>query len=141
MNVTEELADWEDSRNMNRKRQWFTIDDALQQLALHKPVQRRYLQQLKNSRNNMTVNETSAQNIPETTSSMTAATADASIQQVVVLTKQCVFCVCVCVISAESESFNCFPIHLIRSLAIIVRECNSRLAEQRQRFDALYNKT
>lgn len=54
MNVTEELADWEDSRNMNRKRQWFTIDDALQQLALHKPVQRRYLQQLKNSRNNMT---------------------------------------------------------------------------------------
>lgn len=51
MNVTEELADWEDSRNMNRKRQWFTIDEALQQLALHKPVQRRYLQQLKNSRN------------------------------------------------------------------------------------------
>lgn len=49
MNVTEELADWEDSRNMNRKRQWFTIDEALQQLALHKPVQRRYLQQLKNS--------------------------------------------------------------------------------------------
>lgn len=51
MNVTEELADWEDSRNMNRKRQWFTIEEALQQLALHKPVQRRYLQQLKNSRN------------------------------------------------------------------------------------------
>lgn len=49
MNVTEELADWEDSRNMNRKRQWFTIDEALQQLELHKPVQRRYLQQLKNS--------------------------------------------------------------------------------------------
>lgn len=56
MNVTQELEDWEDSRNMNRKRQWFTIDDALQQLALHKPVQRRYLQQLKNSRNNMTTN-------------------------------------------------------------------------------------
>lgn len=54
MNVTEELADWEDSRMMNRKRQWFTIDEALEQLALHKPVQRRYLQQLKNSRNNMT---------------------------------------------------------------------------------------
>lgn len=58
MNVTEELADWEDSRNMNRKRQWFTIDDALQQLALHKPVQRRYLQQLRNSRNNMTTAHT-----------------------------------------------------------------------------------
>lgn len=50
MNVTEELADWEDSRIINRKRQWFTIDEALQQLALHKPVQRCYLQQLKNSR-------------------------------------------------------------------------------------------
>lgn len=51
MYVTEELGDWEDSRNMNRKRQWFTIDDALIQLSLHKPVQRRYLQQLKNSKN------------------------------------------------------------------------------------------
>lgn len=50
MHVTEELADWEDSRNMDRQRQWFSIDDALQQLALHKPVQRRYLQQLKNSK-------------------------------------------------------------------------------------------
>lgn len=60
MNVTEELADWEDSRNMNRKRQWFTIEDALQQLALHKPVQRRYLQQLKNSQNNVAVNEATA---------------------------------------------------------------------------------
>lgn len=51
MHVTEELADWEDSRNMDRKRQWFSIDEALQQLALHKPIQRRYLQQLKNSKN------------------------------------------------------------------------------------------
>lgn len=56
MYVTEELADWEDSRNMDRKRQWFTIEDALEQLALHKPVQRRYLQQLKNSKSLTTTN-------------------------------------------------------------------------------------
>lgn len=49
MHVTEELGEWEDSRNMDRKREWFTIDAALAQLALHKPVQRHYLQQLKSS--------------------------------------------------------------------------------------------
>lgn len=67
MHVTEELADWEDSRNMDRKRQWFLIDDALQQLALHKPVQRRYLQQLKHSKT--------------LTSTTTSTTATATIQQ------------------------------------------------------------
>lgn len=50
MTVTEELEEWEDSRAIGRKRQWFTIDDALEQLALHKPVQRHYLQQLKRSK-------------------------------------------------------------------------------------------
>lgn len=50
MHVTEELAEWEDSRSMDRKRDWFTIDAALAQLALHKPVQRHYLTQLKNSK-------------------------------------------------------------------------------------------
>lgn len=65
MNVTEELSDWEDSRSMNRKRQWFSIDDALAQLALHKPVQRRYLQQLKNYRNNVTPILNSQNQIPE----------------------------------------------------------------------------
>lgn len=77
MNVTEELADWEDSRIMNRKRQWFTIDEALQQLALHKPVQRRYLQQLKNSRNNLAISETTTtttqQSIPSTDSNNSVA--------------------------------------------------------------------
>lgn len=66
MHVTEELADWEDSRNMDRKREWFSIDDALQQLALHKPVQRRYLQQLKNSKSLTT--PTGAATIQETNS-------------------------------------------------------------------------
>lgn len=89
MNVTEELADWEDSRSMNRKRQWFTIDEALQQLALHKPVQRRYLQQLKNSQNNMTsisaetttalsphrqIPESSSQQSPSNTNNMATTT-------------------------------------------------------------------
>lgn len=60
MHVTDELADWEDSRIMDRKRQWFTIEDALEQLALHKPVQRSYLQQLKNSKNLTTTPSTSA---------------------------------------------------------------------------------
>lgn len=50
MIVTEELDEWEDSRTIGRKRQWFTIDEALDQLALHKPVQRHYLQQLRRSK-------------------------------------------------------------------------------------------
>lgn len=50
MQVTEELENWEDSRQIGRKRQWFTIDSALEQLARHKPVQRHYLQQLRYSK-------------------------------------------------------------------------------------------
>lgn len=70
MNVTEELSDWEDSRNMDRKRQWFAIDDALQQLALHKPIQRRYLQQLKNLKTSQVTTNLSS----STTSSSTSST-------------------------------------------------------------------
>lgn len=50
MTVTEELAEWEDSKTIGRKRQWFTIEEALEQLALHKPVQRNYIQQLRRSK-------------------------------------------------------------------------------------------
>lgn len=50
MTVTEELVEWEDSRSIGRNRQWFTIDDALNQLALHKPTQRSYLQELRHSK-------------------------------------------------------------------------------------------
>lgn len=50
MTVTEELEEWEDSRTIGRKRQWFTIDEALDLLALHKPIQRHYLQQLRRSK-------------------------------------------------------------------------------------------
>lgn len=54
MVVTQELEEWEDSKTIGRKRQWFSIEEALSQLALHKPTQRHYLQQLRNSKNNST---------------------------------------------------------------------------------------
>lgn len=50
MVVTQELEEWEDSKTIGRKRQWFSIEDALSQLALHKPTQRHYLQQLRHSK-------------------------------------------------------------------------------------------
>lgn len=50
MLVTQELEEWEDSKTIGRKRQWFSIEDALSQLALHKPTQRHYLQQLRHSK-------------------------------------------------------------------------------------------
>ncbi|KAK0163014.1 hypothetical protein PV327_006730 [Microctonus hyperodae] len=49
MRVTEELPEWEDSRSIGRKRKWFTISEALIQLAQHKPVQRSYLHSLRNT--------------------------------------------------------------------------------------------
>ncbi|XP_014215053.1 diphosphoinositol polyphosphate phosphohydrolase 1 [Copidosoma floridanum] len=49
MRVTEELQEWEDSRSIGRKRKWFSISEALLQLALHKPVQRSYIQTLHNT--------------------------------------------------------------------------------------------
>ncbi|XP_026467989.1 diphosphoinositol polyphosphate phosphohydrolase 1 [Ctenocephalides felis] len=50
MTVTHELAEWEDSRSIGRKRQWFSIDEALVQLELHKPTQRHYLQELRHTK-------------------------------------------------------------------------------------------
>ncbi|XP_037933815.1 diphosphoinositol polyphosphate phosphohydrolase 2 [Teleopsis dalmanni] len=52
MTVTKELEEWEDSRSIGRKRQWFSIDEALDQLALHKPTQQHYLMQLRHSKTN-----------------------------------------------------------------------------------------
>ena len=49
MMVSEELEEWEDSRTIGRKRQWFHIDEALELLSLHKPNQKHYLQTLKRS--------------------------------------------------------------------------------------------
>ncbi|XP_049779050.1 diphosphoinositol polyphosphate phosphohydrolase NUDT4B isoform X1 [Schistocerca cancellata] len=49
--VTEELSDWEDARTMGRQRKWFSVEDALEQLSQHKPVQLTYLQSLLSCRN------------------------------------------------------------------------------------------
>ncbi|XP_066581069.1 diphosphoinositol polyphosphate phosphohydrolase 1 [Prorops nasuta] len=49
MRVTEELPEWEDSRAIGRKRKWFSIPEAMHQLAQHKPVQRSYLHSLHNT--------------------------------------------------------------------------------------------
>lgn len=47
MVVTEELPEWEDSRSIGRQRKWFTLDEALKQLSLHKPMQLTYLESLR----------------------------------------------------------------------------------------------
>lgn len=44
--VTEELEEWEDSKSIGRKRKWFTIEEALNHLANHKPVQWSYVKLL-----------------------------------------------------------------------------------------------
>ncbi|OXA62955.1 diphosphoinositol polyphosphate phosphohydrolase 1 isoform X3 [Folsomia candida] len=50
--VTEELPEWEDSKNIGRKRKWFKLDEASKHLA-HRPLQLNYLQLLRphNKRN------------------------------------------------------------------------------------------
>lgn len=45
--VTEVLEDWEDSVNIGRKREWFKIEDAIQVLQCHKPVQASYFEALR----------------------------------------------------------------------------------------------
>lgn len=45
--VTEVLEDWEDSVNIGRKREWFKIEDAIEVLQCHKPVQASYFAALK----------------------------------------------------------------------------------------------
>ncbi|XP_044765674.1 diphosphoinositol polyphosphate phosphohydrolase 1-like [Coccinella septempunctata] len=46
MIVTQELDEWEESIDRNRKRQWFRIEEAIEKVALYKPLQRNYLQEL-----------------------------------------------------------------------------------------------
>lgn len=64
LTVTKELEEWEDSRSIGRKRQWFSIDEALTQLALHKPTQRHYLMQLLHSKENATPPSSSSSPAP-----------------------------------------------------------------------------
>ncbi|XP_054153256.1 diphosphoinositol polyphosphate phosphohydrolase 1-like [Oppia nitens] len=44
MQVTEELEEWEDSES--RKREWFTVEEALRLLESHKPIQTTYVKLL-----------------------------------------------------------------------------------------------
>uniref|UniRef100_T1J095 diphosphoinositol-polyphosphate diphosphatase n=1 Tax=Strigamia maritima TaxID=126957 RepID=T1J095_STRMM len=44
--VTEEMDEWEDSRNIDRKRKWFKLEDALNHLEVYKPVQWSYVKLL-----------------------------------------------------------------------------------------------
>ncbi|RWS00323.1 diphosphoinositol polyphosphate phosphohydrolase 1-like protein, partial [Dinothrombium tinctorium] len=44
--VTQELEEWEDSKNIGRRRKWCTISEALELLAVHKPVQCNYVKLL-----------------------------------------------------------------------------------------------
>jgi len=44
--VTEELPEWDDSKNIGRRRKWFSIEEACQKLKEHKPIQLDYLQHI-----------------------------------------------------------------------------------------------
>ncbi|CAM1295279.1 NUDT3 (predicted) [Pycnogonum litorale] len=46
MVVTDLLEDWDDSKTMGRMRKWFSVDEALSQLAIYKPIQVNYLELL-----------------------------------------------------------------------------------------------
>ncbi|KAI1309101.1 Diphosphoinositol polyphosphate phosphohydrolase 3-beta [Halotydeus destructor] len=46
--VTKELEEWDDSKSIGRQRKWFSVNEALQLLAVHKPVQVEYVKLLKN---------------------------------------------------------------------------------------------
>jgi diphosphoinositol-polyphosphate diphosphatase len=46
--VTEELDVWDDSKS--RRRKWFSVEEAAELLAVHKPVQVQYVKLLKNAK-------------------------------------------------------------------------------------------
>lgn len=46
LTVTETLEAWEDSVNIGRKREWFTVDEAIKVLQHHKPDHAEYLKRL-----------------------------------------------------------------------------------------------
>lgn len=52
LTVTEVLDQWEDSENLGRRREWFSIEEAIKVLERYKPVQAAYLQGLHQSRRN-----------------------------------------------------------------------------------------
>jgi len=46
MLVKQELSSWEDLHRIGRQRRWFSIEEALKHLRLHKPLQLTYLERL-----------------------------------------------------------------------------------------------
>ncbi|XP_034019417.1 diphosphoinositol polyphosphate phosphohydrolase NUDT4B [Thalassophryne amazonica] len=46
LTVTETLDAWEDSVNIGRKREWFTVEEAIKVLQIHKPIHAEYLRRL-----------------------------------------------------------------------------------------------
>ncbi|XP_063595085.1 diphosphoinositol polyphosphate phosphohydrolase 1-like [Penaeus indicus] len=41
--VTEEMEEWDESKVFGRKRKWFSVEEAVEELAKHKPVQSSYV--------------------------------------------------------------------------------------------------
>ncbi|CAH1253692.1 NUDT3 [Branchiostoma lanceolatum] len=64
--VTELLDDWEDLQKIDRKRKWFSFDEAQQCLAEHKPVQKQYIIKLLSILNKHKNCETSTPNSSQT---------------------------------------------------------------------------
>lgn len=54
LTVTETLDAWEDSVNIGRKREWFSVDEAIRVLQGHKPVHAEYLRRLRINRSSST---------------------------------------------------------------------------------------
>ena len=48
--VTDTQDEWEDEKTFGRKRKWFTVEGALEQLAIHKPIQMNYIDALRKSK-------------------------------------------------------------------------------------------
>uniref|UniRef100_T1L0Q1 diphosphoinositol-polyphosphate diphosphatase n=2 Tax=Tetranychus urticae TaxID=32264 RepID=T1L0Q1_TETUR len=44
--VTQELQEWEDSTAIGRRRCWFTLDEAIEELSSHKPIESNYIKLL-----------------------------------------------------------------------------------------------
>ncbi|CAG0894479.1 unnamed protein product [Darwinula stevensoni] len=51
--VTEEMPEWEDSQKIGRRRKWFPLKEAIEELSIYKPVQTSYLKMLLPSNNKL----------------------------------------------------------------------------------------
>ncbi|XP_056605306.1 diphosphoinositol polyphosphate phosphohydrolase NUDT4B [Triplophysa dalaica] len=78
LTVTETLDAWEDSVTIGRKREWFSVDEAIKVLQIHKPVHAEYLRRLRISRpptnGNLLLPQQSANNLTPLFSTPASAT-------------------------------------------------------------------